>query len=287
MCLRNKALAPWIDNPYWLVSLGEIMKLVSIHDWINLARMVEKARAATDRPDEPITEEVKGSWAGGNRLEELCEQIGLKVSAKSARRVAEQIATGGTWGELEKLIEEFQGRLEDELESELFLHVGAGEVRYYQDSANGWQPALAKFPSIAFDIEEAGKCLALSRGTASVFHLMRVLEAGLYALATELGVPLTKRNWGTVIDRIEKEIRKRDKAGPGAKVKAASKKAWQADIGFYFEAAAQFMYLKDAWRNRTAHAGTVYTVEKAESIFNHVRDFMQHLSTKLAERDSS
>jgi hypothetical protein len=34
-----------------------------------------------------------------------------------------------------------------------------------------------KFMSAIQDIEEAGKCLAMGRGTATVFHLMRVVEA--------------------------------------------------------------------------------------------------------------
>lgn len=36
------------------------------------------------------------------------------------------------------------------------------------------------------DIAEAGKCLALDRNTAAVFHLMRVAEVGLRALARKL-----------------------------------------------------------------------------------------------------
>ena len=46
------------------------------------------------------------------------------------------------------------------------------------------------FPSSKGDIDEAGKCLALDRGTACVFHLMRILEIGLQLLAAKLGISL-------------------------------------------------------------------------------------------------
>ena len=39
-----------------------------------------------------------------------------------------------------------------------------------------------KFPSAAFDIDEAGKCLAIGRSTAAVFHLMRALETAIRAV---------------------------------------------------------------------------------------------------------
>src|SRR5206468_1241557 len=62
----------------------------------------------------------------------------------------------------------------------------------------------------AFEIEESGSCYALGRFTACVFHLMRVLERGLLALANNLNIaftiPFEYQQWHTIIERIESEI---------------------------------------------------------------------------------
>ncbi len=47
-----------------------------------------------------------------------------------------------------------------------------------------------RFPSLATDIDEAGKCFATGRFTATVFHLMRVMEVGVQEFCEALGVVL-------------------------------------------------------------------------------------------------
>ena len=44
------------------------------------------------------------------------------------------------------------------------------------------------FPNLIEDIDEAAKCLALSRYTACMFHLMRVMESSIHRLAKKLKV---------------------------------------------------------------------------------------------------
>jgi hypothetical protein len=51
-----------------------------------------------------------------------------------------------------------------------------------------------------FELDEAAKCLALGRPTACVFHLMRLMEIGIGAVARCLQIPdpvkPSERNWG-------------------------------------------------------------------------------------------
>ena len=42
-------------------------------------------------------------------------------------------------------------------------------------------PAQIAFPSAGMDIVEAGRCLALGRNNAAIYHLMQVAEVGLRA----------------------------------------------------------------------------------------------------------
>ena len=53
----------------------------------------------------------------------------------------------------------------------------------------------ARFPRAIVDIEEAGKCFALGRFTACVFHLMRVVEAGLAAISRSLNIVKHSPTW--------------------------------------------------------------------------------------------
>ena len=52
---------------------------------------------------------------------------------------------------------------------------------------------------------------------------------------------------------------------------------------FYSEAAVQFTYFKDAWRNYVVHENRIFDEDKALQIFEHVRAFMQSLAMKLSE----
>ena len=58
------------------------------------------------------------------------------------------------------------------------------------------------------DIEEASKSYALERYTASVFHLMRVAEAGLVSIAKRVGLQNTRPGWEEAITYIEGQVSK-------------------------------------------------------------------------------
>lgn len=168
-----------------------------------------------------------------------------------------------------------------ELRKNTFLFVPSDRAKFFplgNDFRIFGEPVANAFPSASFDIVESGICLALARGTACVFHLMRVLEAGLTALGNKFGVSLEHTNWAPAIEQIEKKIRDMHKdltwkALPDCKEQQE----------FYAQAISHFGIFKDAWRNYTMHARGVYTEEQAEMIFENVKSFMQKLATKLTE----
>ena len=76
---------------------------------------------------------------------------------------------------LEKLIEA-------ELDQHVFLHIEPIDSQYYLE--HGFSEKSQKaFPKSKYDMEESGKCLALGRYSACVFHLIRIVDAGLKRLA--------------------------------------------------------------------------------------------------------
>ena len=130
------------------------------------------------------------------------------------------------------------------------------------------------FPEAIYDVEEGTRCLALEQWTAAVFHMMRVLEKGLRWLAAEVGATMEPEveleNWKVVIDQIEAKIRALENQQKSA---AKSEKSQ-----FYCEAATNFYYFKEAWRNHVSHSRATYDDRQAREIWGHVRSFMQRLA---------
>ena len=92
--------------------------------------------------------------------------------------------------ELFENLDRITERIEDEMDGILFFFVQQDRVKYYETAEKLFgEEVIKSFPSTMVDIEEAGKCLAVGRGTACVFHLCRVLELGLRATAKRLGIP--------------------------------------------------------------------------------------------------
>lgn len=133
-----------------------------------------------------------------------------------------------------------------------------------------------KFPSITYEIDEAGKCFALNRYTACVFHCMRAMEKGLDAVYASLALTKGKNpNWGGLLKEIKGEIDTR---------KTTS--AWKIsdDANFFPEAYISIDAVRNVWRNATMHIENKYTEEEAANIFNAVKGFMQKLSSRMDEQ---
>jgi hypothetical protein len=143
------------------------------------------------------------------------------------------------------------------------------------------------FNSATSDIIEAGNCLAAECNTAAVFHLMRAAEIALRAIAVDREVefankPINQQEWGTILGALEgilKDMRLEDG------------KNWQkpefkeAQIRFYNDAVQELRAFNETWRRYIAHANkdAFYDRDYAWSAFNHVKKFMQKLSTRISE----
>lgn len=161
-----------------------------------------------------------------------------------------------------------------DLERWSFLPMSPASAAYFEPKEPLFgDDVLAQFPGVWQDIEEAGKCLALSRWTASVFHLMRVLEHGLPWMANRAGITedLSYENWHNIIERIQSRI-----ADIGTWSKGPVK---QEALRAYSDTATEFAYFKDAWRNHVAHKRLSFDEAGAKRVFSHVKAFMQQLAT--------
>jgi hypothetical protein len=208
----------------------------------------------------------------------MLKEMGSKLPLATAQRwlaSLNNIEKPITFREMQAYARELQGRLSDEL-SETKLWVVPDERNRFLVKRQFGEAVEKNFNPATKDIREAGRCLALGRGTACVFHLMRVMEVGLRALGTSLNDerldPKKNPTWDTILKRGDAELKLPLKERSGE---------WRTDEHFFSTAHANLRAVKDAWRNPTMHVEQHYDPEDAEEVWNTVKGFMRHLSKKL------
>ena len=172
------------------------------------------------------------------------------------------------------MVSSFTGSLQRELANHIFFRIPL-EERPFFEKLQLTESAANAFPAASRDIRAAGRCLALDEATACVLHLMRALEHPLIAMAKALSVNVTNPNWHQVLTDCEEKI-----STFGDPPAAAN---WKEEREFYSEAALNFRFFKDAWRNHVSHGRHVYEKREAYDILIHVAGFMDHLSKKISE----
>lgn len=201
----------------------------------------------------------------------MAEEMSLDAVAVLLERMWLNHKRGYLKGELYDDVKNLRSRIEDQLKSRLFLFIEPSRASYYKHLQLFGQQVNDNFPSAIDDIQDAGNCLALGQGTACVMHLMRVMEAGLKALAKGLKIPYAP-SWESYLSQIEKNI--------GAK-HASKSPAWKKKEKFYRDLSGDLLTIKQAWRNPTMHIERRYEVDEAEVIFKAVCTLMKRMATGL------
>ena len=204
-----------------------------------------------------------------------CEELDQKVAAKFTENAIAYFKRNrdATWGDYVKRIEAIRDAIEAELSTALFLRIDARFVDYYTVRPLFGEQVESSFKSGIYDIEEAGKCLALARGTATVFHLMRVMELGLKSLGRALEIPYAP-SWESYLSQISDRITAKHKT---------KTVEWKRDEAFFRDLAGDLQLVKLVWRNPTMHIVRNYSQDEAEEILRAVRSFMQRLSARFSE----
>jgi hypothetical protein len=268
-----------VFNPGRLWSLWEIMQRFRASALLVVASSLSRASVTlTVAGDDPAFDRdlVMNMLAEvGPPLKELPLS---RVILDQFRRVEALAATGPLY-ELSILVRELNNNLIVELTSHCYLMIPHERRQYYEQKNKPFgERAAAVFPEAQGDMSAASRCFALDEWTACVFHLMRILEHGLHTLANWVGLPpeaMSYENWKNVIDQVEKKIREME-ALPKGPDKTAKLQAFS-------EAASQFRYFKDAWRNHVSHSRVSYDQHTAPPVWLHVGMFIQHLANHAPE----
>lgn len=161
-------------------------------------------------------------------------------------------------------------RIEDELKSAIVLQIPRGRSKYYGEKQLFGSAVSAKFPSVSDDLEEAANCMAVARYTAAVFHVMRVLEVGLQALASKLSISLAKdTNWQNVLNAVQSAM----------KMLPRSTRQEKDFLAKCSAAHAHLQSVKDAWRNDVMHPRASYSEHQVIDVIENSRALM----VKIAE----
>jgi hypothetical protein len=217
----------------------------------------------------PMTPEQRGTFSVALRsIEADCAGLELKVSLLAASAAIKALDRAEFFADVAGAVEQFKNTIEWEMSAFMFFHMPSKQAAFYSQPELFGPEICARFPSIQFDMVEAGNCFAMGRGTACVFHLMRVMETGVQEFGRKLGITLVDRkNWQNILDEVTKAI----KALP-------TKAPETVEMG---EAAANLYAVKLAWRNEVMHPNDKYTLEEAENLLGQVRLFMGQLAKVL------
>ena len=252
--------------PYGLMSLWDMLKAYAAN-YVAFAEILVEldaamASTAPDAWDKPMSlPEAKKFDRLLKRVMALGNDLALPSVTAQMTRFMELLEDGVRGQKLLSAHEALRERLHDELKSHLFFYVPTERVACY--GAGFGDDVTNAFRETPFDIEEAGKCLALGRSTACVFHLMRAMECAVQALAARLGFLNPDREWGKLLSDVHGKIE--------AMPKGEMRNRWSASH-------AHLYHVKQAWRNDTMHPKNKYTEEEGGEVYAAVRTFMRHLA---------
>ncbi len=125
------------------------------------------------------------------RTVEYCNSVGFYHSSRKASELKTAFEIRRRVFTIPTIQEALRG-LETDIFVDMMQHKFVQidkKLSQYFENKNLFDSKVSKaFRNASADIVEAGNCLAVGLDTAAVFHLMRVVEWGLRAFATDLGL---------------------------------------------------------------------------------------------------
>ena len=273
----------------------------------------ERSAAASDSPDDEVKRDqladVSLTLAATKaiayfiQLRETNDAIARLESDMNSQ--VEKITNVGLQHALHHLLELMQS----ELDKRKVFAVDPEKSKYYQDDIYGIespelysnalfsrtrpaplfsQRVVAAFPSAYMDIVEAGRCLALNRNNAAVYHLMQVAEIGLRILAwdrridvkrgkKQVVIPLNYAQWGEMIGQLQK-------AELLINQWSRSKSLREEAGRYYRRAVLEVDSFNEIFRKHISHArGELYQPDTAINCWGHVYRFMDTLAERMSE----
>jgi len=213
-------------------------------------------------------------------LQELCAKHGLYVPMRNFQDLVSTMEVSEGVGKMDfpsgHMLSTFENAIQQlkyAVEGTYFMQVDSRYANFMEDTTTFGPEIDASFSRVGYDIRESLQCYALNRWTATVFHCMRILEAGLRALHIAIGLhPVTEkdRDWGSVIRRMREKL---------ADLKKNGLPADQCRV--FEELIDSFDSIRRSWRNPTMHIENRYDEAQSGAILIATGHFMRELSMKF------
>lgn len=261
------------------LSLAKLIEqLINHHNW-------QDHWDKNQNPDfKPTESNMERAMRHISNLEDACLDLGFDIE-DCLIRIRGKLNEGESYKRpMAFYWEELYNRILNEAKKHVFAYIPQEKVKYFEAEELFGYEVEENFPSASIEIESAAKCYALGEYTASVFHSMRCVEIGARSLVFGMNArqflkrPVQLCDWGDLVGAIQEGLKL---LRVGSRTTLSKKEKYE----FYNDAAARFMNFKDAWRNNVAHTRTIYTEHQARDIIENTRQFMQHLATRIKERN--
>lgn len=230
--------------------------LTKVRAWSHVTALLTAAKAARDAGVPRGQTVPRAALDPLRALPGPLIALNARFSAGSLRKLLRQAEAGAmTLPGFATALEELAARLSDELELTRVVLLPLAPTSPEEESPFGPEVELY-VPAAAYDIEEAVRCLALRRATASVLHAMNAMRHGVECL---LSAPkVTDLAWPRLIEAVSS-------AAPP-------------------EVTAALIQVRRVLRGRGLAAVGKYTEEEAETILAATEGFMRVLAACLAAR---
>lgn len=291
--ITASAEAPWIANPFGLVSLKEIVAIMSESDEWPIERIIFGPLANSVFGFGKLEAGVLGAREAlqvalmTNMAADSLERWGFPATCKAFRTLAQLVEDNSIEGrtplygrdQIPTFITIARQSLMAELEAHVFLAVDTSAAHYHSDPRRDWEEVIGRWPVTISDIEEAGKCYALRRYAACVFHCMQIVEHGLLALGEFMRVVDPKSGFTAVTNELDRVLKKKwDERSDFERQHYA----------FFEQVNGAVAPMKTAWRNKIDHAQGALRVMTADfspqvamEIYIATRGFMRRLATEM------
>lgn len=203
--------------------------------------------------------------AGATRLSESLQALKTRHINDAGKKLR---ISQAEISDLERNVDYLVMCFHDQLNAKHGLFLTNEEARLYHSKEPLFgKDVFEKFNDAARDIAESGKCLALGRNTACVFHLMLAMERALRAMAAKIEAEVYDKHgnfdrWSVIVGNVK------------AAIPTLPKKKQDA----WTDAHNLLWGVGKVWRNDTMHPAEAYSDEEARDVFNAVKVFMARLA---------
>jgi len=206
-------------------------------------------------------------------LKGCCKQIDVVGIGNEIDRAIKYVnAAYATRERAQFHIEHITDRIIDEVREQSFLHVKKDRKHYYMNPSLFGEDIDRKFSKVAEDIGNAGNCFALRQYTASVFHIMRVMEYCVQRFGKKLHIPIDVKNetWYQIMDQVNSSVKRL----PGGKNATASQNKRKER---YAMAAGRLDHVRIVWRNPVMHPKDTYDENQALEVLDGVGKYLESI----------